>query len=116
MAERASRWDTFPLPSPPAPPAPTSVTEHATAAAPAPDLPGLRFSPTAWIPDLERVTIMAAIRRLPQESIVGQFARGGCQRGLVAGGISTVARVYKSWHQDPNQHITVELFSVDEHG
>ncbi|KAL5452853.1 hypothetical protein PMIN06_005776 [Paraphaeosphaeria minitans] len=82
------------------------------------EFPGLSWGRD--FPITERDSVLDAIRQLPQESIVAQFARGTCTLlKSPTGAVKTEATVDKPWHQskarwNKNQHITVQLEWMDE--
>ncbi|KAL5383143.1 hypothetical protein DPSP01_006119 [Paraphaeosphaeria sporulosa] len=82
------------------------------------EFPGLFWGRN--FPLAERPSVLDAIRRLPHESIVGQFARGACNLlPSPAGAANTEATVDKPWHEanarwNQNRHTTVQLEWMDE--
>lgn len=148
MSERRNRWDiraencppptatratdAASSPAPEATPAPERLSRWGSVrvVVPTPTPDGLRtpsgqqlpclFFGSASIPLDERVSILDTVGRLPQESIVAQFARGSSTLlPSPAGATKTEATVYKTWHQEksariPNRHFTVQLQWVDE--
>jgi hypothetical protein len=119
MARRRNRFDLGPEDRPAS--APVMAPEAPATAEPTPpEFPTLFFSHTLTnLPLNERISILNAVRQLPQESIVGKFCRGVCDSGsMPAGAVKPEATVYKKWHQskarwNSNEHFTVELRWVD---
>ncbi|KAJ4299840.1 hypothetical protein N0V90_005086 [Kalmusia sp. IMI 367209] len=76
------------------------------------------FAPKAEIPEEDYASIIEIFRRLPAESIVGQFARG-TRQDPPPGAAQTEVYVFKTWHQwescwNHNEHFSVSLEWVNE--